>query len=710
VSGLAADGPSPLRAVLGAWPYLLVAYLYFATWPFHHGLNNPNEMVRVYMSRAMALHGDPVIDPVIREWGGVDDKAIRDGRLYSSKAPLQSLIGAPIHRWLVEAELDKRQVTTTLRRFGSALPGLLFGWVLIAWCRRRATSLCGSTRLGTALGLALALGSMLYPYALTFTGHIWAAITAGGAYLGAVMLSRREAGSGTWRLLAIGTGALAGAAPFAEYPAALVAGPALAGAWWCTASWIRRAELTGWLALGGCGPFALGLWAHQQSWGSIFKTGYAFLENRAYVEVHKGGFFGVGAPSLEAFGGSLFSPDTGLFFFSPILLIGLITAGWVTFHRAARSADEITLPSEWASPTPPIDRRLAAIALLGCGLEFLFIAGHSGWRGGWTVGPRYIIPVAPILGLWVVESLGWRWGRWVVPPLAALSIVITGGAAALYPHLSDVYTNPIATFLWPSYRQGLTTYGLGHAIGLGAHAANLFHLVPLLAAVIFAATADAGARPRELAFAFGRSLLVVVLACAGIAAIPERDAPAAAKENERLWGFWEPRPIQPQDPALLFRARDRWRAVEVEVEGPPGVIDPCRIVPGQPDRCQYAAEPWQHFGPDHLEMAGVREPILFLHPIRGRVVRAKIPLGPGAKRARLRYGLADASVHSDNPTPVELALLQRGRIVGRAAAGNDEGLHQLELALTSTGALILELRSERDGARVFGFDLEVLKE
>ena len=54
-----------LRRLARSWPYALVAFLYLATSPYHQGLNNPNEMVRVYMSKALAEEGTPVIDAVI---------------------------------------------------------------------------------------------------------------------------------------------------------------------------------------------------------------------------------------------------------------------------------------------------------------------------------------------------------------------------------------------------------------------------------------------------------------------------------------------------------------------------------------------------------------------------------------------------------------------------------------------------------------------
>lgn len=708
-SGLTRSHERPTLAarILGLWPYVLVAFLYFATSPYHAGLNNPNEMVRVYLTQALVVDGTFTIDSVVARWGGVDDKAVREGHLYSSKAPLHSLIGVPplalVGTKATPTAAEKRQITTVLRRTTAVIPGILLAWALLAWSRRRAPALGATERQGTAVGLTLALGTMLYPYALTFTGHILAAFAAGGAYLVAVWMSRVQAGSIPWVILAVLLGALGGAAPFAEYPSALIALPALLAAVWCAPDLRRRLMVVGLGALGGALPFGLGLWAHQRSWGSPFATGYAFLENKAYVEVHKTGFFGVGTPKLEAFLGSLYSPGTGLLFYSPVLVVGVLVLVFAAVTGRKRSVAEITLVSERALASP-LRASLAVAALVGVLLELLFISGHNGWRGGWTVGPRYIIAVAPVLGLWVLEALALPWARRVVPPLAALSILITGSAAALYPHLSDVYTNPIITFLWPSYRDGYTSYGLAHTLGLSGHAANLVHGLPLIAAVLYVALADVSVRS-PLAAVLGalRSLVVVALGLGLMTLIPERDAHAAQQENERLWGFWEPARPRQVEPGFLGRARDRWATVRVESEHPKLGVRPC--VPAGHQRCQYGDEAWQHFGPEELELDGKREPILFMHPIAGSIVRAEIPLVPGARRAIVRYGLADASAASDNPSPVRLEIAQGDKPIGFGEAGRERGLRSLPLTLTSTQPLRLELRVDKDGARVFGFDV-----
>lgn len=688
------------RRFIDLWPYALIAFLYLGTSPYHAGLNNPNEMVRAYMTRALAEERTFTIDGVIRKWGMVDDKAIRDGELYSSKAPLQSLVGVPAYAAAapllssLHLEPDKRRVLWVLRIFGSTLFGILFAGVLVAWFRRRAIELGAPRASGTGLGLGVALGTMLYPYSITFTGHLLAAACGGGVYLAAAE-ALRAPGAERRNTLILLAGALAALTPFAEYPAALIAGPALVALLSSTKGARKRLVALLLLAGGGAIPFVVGLWAHDRMWGSPFKTGYSFLENKGYVEVHKEGFFGITTPKLDAFGGSLFSPGTGLFFFSPILMIGLL---WLLYRVASKRP--FVIP-----------RSLAVAALAGFALELYFISGHEGWRGGWTVGPRYIIAVAPMLGLFVVEVLAFARLRSIVAAFGALSIVLTGFAAALYPHLSDVYTNPLETFLLASYRRGEMTYGLAHAAGLTGHAANAVHVVPLVAAILVAGLAGAASRVR-------RSITVAAVLIGGVAgvlAIPEKEPPKAKAENLRLWGFWEPKtpglevlpvkgPLRRRHPNLIATARSRWQQIDVARIGPDGTAS-CRREALQ---CVYGAESWQRLAPDYLEFGGRREPILFLHPIAGQTVRATIPIHD-ASRAVLFYGLADKSAESDNPHPIELSLRQADRAVARIEVGNDPGLHTMELTLTSTAPLEIDMEVERDGARVFGFDLELYR-
>ena len=520
-----------LTWIRSIWPYLLIAFLYLATSPYHRGLNNPNEMVRVYASKSLVETGSFDIRPVVRKWGYVDDKALRDGVLYSSKAPLQSLVGVlgqKLHEPLANIlgfTPSKRSNVWVLRIFGSVLFGILFAIAIVRWARRRAIELDAPRECGTAVGIALALGTMLYPYALTFTGHLLAAAAAGGTYLGVIRLSRHPVGARGWFPPALLTGFLAGATPFAEYPAALVALPALGAAFFITPGAVGRIKLFGALLLGGSAPFGLGLWSHARQWGSPFKTGYSFLENQSYVQMHhSAGFFGITTPKLESFGGAMFSPGTGLFFYSPVLLIGLAAL----LLRCVRGPSRNPLLDQSSQPLR-IPRAIAVAGLIGFIAEVLFISGHQGWRGGWTLGPRYIIPVVPLLGVWTIEALAVPKIRAWVGALGGVSILLSGFASALYPHLSDVYTNPLATFVAPSYFEGRMSYGLAHAFGLTGMAANLVHVVPLLFAMAYVALAGTDEEPpsdrwpewKRRVLVFGGCLLFTVALVMSVPAVAE---------------------------------------------------------------------------------------------------------------------------------------------------------------------------------------------
>lgn len=670
------------------WPYFLVGFLYVCTSPYHRGLNNPNEMVRIYMSKAMVDDGGPAINQVVAEWGGVDDKAVRADKLYSSKAPLQSLFGVPAYAMAKQFTNNKRMITHWLRLLGSVGFGLGLAFILLAWCRQRALKLSGDANAGTGLGLSLALGTMIYPYSLTFTGHVLAALTAGGCYLAIVAILQRIEQDREWFRLSILAGLCGGAAPFAEYPAALVAAPALVGGLISMPNFETRKRLFAGLALGGLPPFLLGLWAHDQSWGAFYKTGYSFLENQAYVQVHGAGFFGVRAPNSEAFFGSLFSPGTGLFFYSPVLLIGL----FVLLHRLIKT------PSHKYA----LGRNTAIIAIIGFALELLFISGHSGWRGGWTLGPRYIIAVVPLLGVWLAEGLAYAKLRPWINFLGALSIILTGLAAALYPHLSDVYSNPLASFVLPSYLRGEFSYGLAHAAGLNGHLANLLHLIPLAVAVIFLCANSSQSRLRAFVLAgFGLFLSVFC-----ISLIPENNTGAAMRENERLWGFWEPSRQSESDGNAVYRARDRWRQIQVEAQLKSSVQRrvACRRMP---DRCEYGGQTWQHFKPDFLPFNGKHRSVLFIHPITNWTIRARMSVPRAARSAELSLGLADASADSDNQTPVHIRILDNKHILQEFDLPAERGLKTFPITLPAKTPkhISIEFECERDGARVLGFDL-----
>jgi hypothetical protein len=180
----------------------------------------------------------------------------------------------------------------------------------------------------------------------------------------------------------------------------------------------------------------------------------------------------------------------------------------------------------------------------------------------------------------------------------------------------------------------------------------------------------------------------------------EGDVPA----NGRVFGpvlvLTEARP-QHRPRGLVYRATESWRTIEAKGKRT------CIATTGS--ECRYGDQPWQHLKPESFEMGGRTEKILYFHPIAGESVHARMTLPITAKRGVIRYGLNDPAHASVNRDPVALTLRQGDRVLVEAETRDRRGVETRTFTLTSTGPIDLEIRTGDDGARVFGFDVDVFE-
>jgi hypothetical protein len=113
--------------------------------------------------------------------------------------------------------------------------------------------------------------------------------------------------------------------------------------------------------------------------------------------------------------GLLFSRKYGLLITAPIFFA--VVAAWPRFFRT-HTHDAIVLGS-------------------GFGLYFVLFSMYAGWAGGTCYGPRYLLPVLPLLCVSLTElpqTFVWKnkWTRSLTTALAALSIIVNGVAAMPY--------------------------------------------------------------------------------------------------------------------------------------------------------------------------------------------------------------------------------------------------------------------------------------
>jgi hypothetical protein len=291
----------------------------------------------------------------------------RDGNTYPQFMPGQAIVNIPLYllgRWLSGEPLNLRSVilahwTTSL--FNPIVIALT-GWLIALFASR----LGFSQRLSLGLGLAYALCTMVLPYTGTyFSEPLIALLILLAAY---TVYAARAAAHVLWWLAAAGTAL--GLTVFIRERSAFMILPFVVYLYLCQ----RRVWWRGWAAF-FAPPAVFGVVIGLFNWsryGSPLTFGFSALQHTSFT-----------TPLLLGLYGLLISPGKGLLLYNPIAWAGLI--GLVIMFR-----------------TRPREAILFMFIMLA---ELLFFAMYEFWTGGWNWGPRYIMPVLPLLvlaaGEWV---------------------------------------------------------------------------------------------------------------------------------------------------------------------------------------------------------------------------------------------------------------------------------------------------------------------
>ncbi len=401
----------------------LVSYAYF------YQAGGWNQNTRFAMVRAVVEDGSARIDRFHRATG---DKSKRGDHYYSDKAPGSSWLGVPAYaaaRAAMGEEPSGRRadaaayvVTVWAVGFPSALAvAALYG-------------LLGFFGLGVATRIAAAtaygLGTLAFPFATLYYGHqLTAALVILGLYL--LVRGSRSPGMAVWLFA---SGLSFGYAIAVEYPTALAVIPCLLYAAWR----VRPLSRLGWIAIGLALPGLAVAAYHAVAFGGPLTLPY---EYSTQPHRHQGVFMGLGVPSLEALRAILVSGYRGLLFSAPWLALAAPGA-WLWWRRGLRGEAAL-----WAI------------------VPVLFVwmnASLVDWEGGWTFGPRYLIPAIPFLamaaaGLGFCEG-GGRAGRGLVwataIALVAVSIAMMLAATAVKPEVPVTIERPYGEYLWPHVLRG----------------------------------------------------------------------------------------------------------------------------------------------------------------------------------------------------------------------------------------------------------------
>ena len=187
------------------------------------------------------------------------------------------------------------------------------------------------------------------------------------------------------------------------------------------------------------------------AFGSALRTPFQYLEDQHLIEDHRRGLLGLGLPRLEALVALCLNRTVGLFGTSPFSWLAVV-APIVAWRRPAV--------------------RWAAVMFFVLPVA---VSGLKNWGGGWSIGPRYLVTIAPFAAFMIamgLEELGGRgaWQRAVARGLGGglvvASSVTVGVLALLVNTLPPAIQNPLVQVTIPFLRAGFVPYSAVDLFGV----------------------------------------------------------------------------------------------------------------------------------------------------------------------------------------------------------------------------------------------------
>ena len=410
--------------------FILLAFV-FAYFYQSSGWNGSSRFGLIF---AIIEEGHLTIDTyhnLMGTWTG--DTAYFNGHYYSDKAIGPSVAGAifyvPLY-WMQQIfdyppQATARKILTFLV---IGLPSAIAGSLMYVLCLYLS---CSRTR-AYWVTLAITLGTMYFPYSVTFFSHQFSSSLIFGAFFMTFFLKESPEIRGNGYLFLIGL--LSGWALVSEYPTVAII--LLLMIYYLVIVW-RNHNYRHWRSVilpisGGMLPVLLQLLYNKLCFGNFLSTGYANLNDPIFVSGMAQGVMGFHWPDLWALYYMTLYPTMGLLWESPVLLLSFIGAGFLMHERRYR--DE------------------AILALWVIGSYLVMMSGYYMWWGGYALGARHIIPVLPFFCVflafvpkrftWLLAGLGLiSIGQMIIAaastilvPDETLMLRITTGASNIYSY------------------------------------------------------------------------------------------------------------------------------------------------------------------------------------------------------------------------------------------------------------------------------------
>jgi tetratricopeptide (TPR) repeat protein len=212
-------------------------------------------------------------------------------------------------------------------------------------------------------------GAFVFSYAGTYTGHILAGFLALVAY---ILVKRKEY---------LFSGIMLGLAVATEYPLGILI------PLWAILIFINEKKISKALIfMAGIMPgLLIVILYNYHLTGSLFQTTYSYEVNEHKQNAHDIGLY---LPKISVLWKLIFSTYRGILYYTPVLFFILWYALKYVYQTIIKRIGD---KMEYLKAIPKNYLFITVLAYL------LFYSAYYEWDGGWSFGPRYLIPIVVIL-------------------------------------------------------------------------------------------------------------------------------------------------------------------------------------------------------------------------------------------------------------------------------------------------------------------------
>lgn len=430
----------------------IIFFLLWITYAYFYQASQHNENARFDQIRAVIEKWQLNIDPFA--FNSADIIRYDNNLLYPNKAPGTTYVGIPFFflakiffgiftfpEWMKYHFICYITTVFTINLI-SAFCGVCIYWLLLRMSK--------NVFLSVFITFSYTLGTIAFPFATLYFSHQLAASLVFICYYAVFAViddfDKKKKSSQRYDYLRLIGGALAGGFAFVtEYPT-LIAIAAIE--LYALIMMLKRKMAVKWftfsvfLAIGMAPLFIYNMKAFGKIWYVPYEA-YTKAGTTTFEE-HKKGFVGVQLPwknphFMRQMKEITYRPQRGLFYCNPNLILifpGFIIGLIAAIYRRKRILD--------------------VLMSLGIFVSFMMFNASYGdtilfWGGGYSIGPRHIVPMLPFLIIPLYYFAEIRFLRPFFYILTLISIFFSLAATAIEPRVPFEYYNPVTHLHIPFY-------------------------------------------------------------------------------------------------------------------------------------------------------------------------------------------------------------------------------------------------------------------